>query len=96
MLTKRGEGVQAVFSETDHAIKAGWATYHRPKRKHLQLPAFQLFNVRCYLHGHLYPDYRPDPPDGHSPSNYSRCNRCGAWVHWYVEGQHRWGGIAKL
>jgi hypothetical protein len=65
----------AVFNVNDHAIAAGWATYHEdtPSHEHIQAAP-------------------PEPANGHSPSNYARC-ACGAWVKWFVVGQHRYGSI---
>lgn len=75
----------AVFNDQDQAIAEGWAAYHeRPMRR---------WRFRCWLGRHAWPAYVPEPPNGHSPSNYARCARCQAAVHWYVLGQHRWGGI---
>lgn len=81
----------AAFDHKDHAIAAGWATYHV---RHLR-PWWRLSGLLCRLRGHRYPTHVPHPANGHSPSNYDRCGRCGARMHWYVEGQHRWGGMNR-
>lgn len=79
----------ATFDHKDHALTAGWATYHQ--KPYLS----RLGGLVCRLRGHSYPARTPDPVDGHSPSNYDRCGRCRAFMHWYVEGQHRWGGMNR-
>jgi hypothetical protein len=66
----------AVFDTNDHAIVAGWATYHADTPAHPHIEADQ-----------------PSPSNGHSPSNYARC-ACGAWVKWFVVGQHRYGSVS--
>lgn len=66
----------AVFDINDHALGAGWATYHK------DTPTHQHIDVGP-----------PDPPNGHSPSNYARCG-CGAWFKWFVVGQHRYGSLS--
>jgi len=76
---------EATFDPNDHAVDAGWATYHQKRTP-----------LRCWFRGHVYPSAAPRPANGHSPSNYTRCARCEAWMHWYVVGQHRYGGLAAL
>jgi hypothetical protein len=67
--------MNAMFDINDHAIAAGWATYHEdtPAHPHVHAPA-------------------PQPPNGHSPSNYARC-ACGVWFKWFRTGQHRYGSL---
>jgi hypothetical protein len=78
----------AIFDAKNHAVTAGWATYHqRPRRRGWRL--------RCFIGRHLYPHHVPQPANGHSPSNYAALPCCGAWAHWYVEGQHRYGGVSR-
>jgi len=77
----------ALFDEDGHATAEGWATYQKR-------PMFR-FRIRCALGHHAWPLRKPYPPNGHSPSNFDRCTRCLAWVSWYVDGQHRWGGLDR-
>jgi hypothetical protein len=77
----------ASFDSEDLCTSDGWATYHaKPRRR---------FRVRCWFGRHILPNYVPVPPNGHSPTNYDRCLRCDAAVHWYVDGQHRYGGLDR-
>jgi len=78
----------AKFGPADHAISAGWATYHKhPKGNWWQRAA------RCLVFGHLAPIEIPPTPNGHSPNNYAKCVRCDNHLRWYILGQHRYGGM---
>lgn len=77
----------ARFNRKDHATRPGWATYHSP--------ANQRRAWACRIMGHQVPP-KPTNADGYSPSNYANCQRCQNVIHWYVKGQHRWGGMAAL
>ena len=74
----------AVFDDYDHADVSGWATYHKRNKG----------RFRCWW-GHKMPDWTPIPTNGFAPSNYSNCQRCGVPVHWFVIGQHHWGGLTR-
>jgi hypothetical protein len=77
----------ANFDHNEHTRRPGWATYwERPRRR---LPA-----SICNLFGHVVPRRAPVPANGHSPSNYARCQRCDTPVKWFVVGQHRRGGLS--
>jgi len=78
----------AKFGPADHAIIAGWATYHDP---HLRGRWWQ--RLRCWVIGHTSPIEIPPTPNGYSPNNYVRCVKCSNAMHWYVVGQHRHGGM---
>lgn len=75
--------MKATFNVNDHAITPGWATFHN--RLGWRRYVFCLFG-----HSRNAP---PEPANGHSPSNYVRCRRCGNSLKWYVVGQHRYGGM---
>lgn len=77
----------ATFDTRDHCDHDGWATYQNR-------PMFR-FRVRCWLGRHVWPLYKPFPTNGYSPSNYDRCARCHAFVLWFVDGQHRYGGLTR-
>jgi hypothetical protein len=91
-MTTSGERRQAKFDEYDHCSRPGWATYQGSRTRR---PPMWRPSLRCWLGRHVWPSYRPEPLNGHSPANYDRCSRCCAFVKWYVDGQHRWGGIDR-
>lgn len=74
----------ATFDENDHAWTTGWATYHR---------RLGWRRVLC-LFGHTQFAI-PEPPNGHSPSNFERCRRCRSALKYYIVGQHRYGGMDR-
>lgn len=76
----------ARFDQYNHAWRPGWATYQRR-------PMFR-WRLRCAFHRHKLPP-QPDECNGHSPSNYDRCPRCRAFLKWFVNGQHRYGGMHR-
>jgi len=78
---------EATFDEHNWCDTPGWATYQdRPMRR---------FRLRCWLGRHAVPADTPAKPNGYSPCCYSRCSRCRAHLKWYVEGQHRYGGVDR-
>lgn len=77
----------AIFDEHNHCDIAGWATWQKQ-------PMFR-FRLRCWMGRHAWPLYKPHPANGYSPSNSDRCTRCHAFVHWFVEGQHRYGSLNR-
>ena len=77
----------ATFDERNHCDTEGWATWQ-------DSPMFR-FRFRCWLGRHAWPLRTPILANGHSPSNYDRCTRCHAFVHWFVDGQHRYGGLTR-
>lgn len=79
----------AKFSGANHAISAGFATYLSPEN--------QLGGLRrriCAVIGHKLDLVTPINPNGYSPSEVGKCQRCGNWIKWFVVGQHRFGGMA--
>ena len=56
-------------------------------------PGWATYHADQPAHPHIEAK-APEPPNGHSPSNYARC-ACGAWVKWFVVGQHRYGSIGE-
>jgi len=78
----------AKFNSANHAISAGWATYHDPA-----LRGRWWNRARCRVFGHISPVEIPPTPNGHSPNNYKHCVTCDNFMHWYVIGQHRYGGM---
>lgn len=77
--------MSAKFNTADHCVKAGFASYQSRKEWWW-----------CRVFGHRWPSSPPNPPNGHSPSNYTRCARwfCDAPGHYFVVGQHRFGGMS--
>lgn len=76
--------MKATFDRNDHALTAGWATYHIHRGWRA---------VFCLL-GHQLPPM-PGSPNGNSPTNYARCRRCRGFMKWFVVGQHRYGGMNR-
>ena len=74
----------AAFDCNDHCTHAGIAAYHRAK----------YHPWRCRLFGHRWPLHLTGPRNGYSPHDTVRCLR-GCWGHWYVVGQHRYGGLDR-
>lgn len=90
----------AAFDHNDHALNAGWATYFKRRARpifykgHIRLRRFFRYLV-CRRKGHVAPSRPPVPPNGHAPSNYTVCGRCGEPMKFYVVGQHRFGGYDR-
>lgn len=72
----------AEFSATNHAIRSGWATYHR---RPILRPWWRL---RCRLGHHAQPT--------RSRGGYGKCPRCSGALKWFVIGQHRYDGLGGL
>lgn len=77
--------MRAEFDENDHCVVHGYAAY--------QTRRMRRWRFRCWLDRHIIPTHSPYPPDGHSPGNYWQCPRCFGHLHYFVVGQHRFGGM---
>lgn len=81
--------MRATFDDRNHCNDPGYATCWQHRR------GLDRFRLRCWLGRHLIPIGAPHPPNGHAPSNYWTCPRCRGLMHFYVEGQHRYGSIDR-